>query len=98
MKKIPNSQLVTKAILKEELITLETRIDKKFELYNERQEKRFLELKDYMYNLVDAVIMEIKDMRAEHTAQVGQIPAIRVELEDHGDRIEKLEKKVAKAA
>lgn len=106
MKKVSSrDDLLTKSYLKKALEPFATKKDlekfaTKTDIYrlenrvDDLEEKfigKLVEFKDKILNAVDAVIKEVKAMREEQTAHSGQHMRISDEIENHEERIEKLE-------
>lgn len=87
-KKTQNNGLVTKGFLKSYLGQELTRFKEEF---REELEKKLTDFRDKILNAVDAVMKEVVAMREEQTIHFHQHEQINEKLDDHEQRIKKLE-------
>lgn len=66
-------------------------VDKRFIALQERMEKMFTDLKDYIFNLIDPTMKELETMRQEQIVISHQTTEHEEKLEDHEKRITHLE-------
>lgn len=66
-------------------------LEQKFEAQNEWIEQKFADQKDDLLTIKDEIMKELKDMREDQETHQASHARINGELEDHEERIAKLE-------
>lgn len=96
----PVTEQRVRTIVREEFTVFEEKMDRKLNSLevklDEKWEKRMQKYVDIVYGLVDSVLQEIKEMRIEYATTAQLVPRLREEVNNHEERIEKLEQGVDK--
>lgn len=86
-----SSNLVTKTVLKDELINLETRVDIKLDRMENRIDDNAKKYRDQILTSNDKLAKQLEEMRDENAIGFNQVARLQKQVNSHATRIQKLE-------
>ena len=90
-KKTPSNNLATKNDLDALETRVDTKIDLKFDRFRDEVGQMFTNFRSDIFDKLDAFVKEVRDSHEERSILANQIAEVRDRVDDHNERIIKLE-------